>query len=162
VGPNGAGKSTLLHLAVGLLEPTEGTVRVLGWSPRSEAELVLARVGFVAQDTPLYRRFPGRDILQRGRRLTRRWAQTAAGPRRRPGPGVRPPGDPGQGPRPAGGRHRPPGRRSPDARRPGAGRHVRPGRRPGAPPQPQRAAGHAVGARPGRPAAARVAPVGAL
>ena len=30
VGPNGAGKSTLLQLAVGLLEPTEGEVRIEG------------------------------------------------------------------------------------------------------------------------------------
>ena len=32
-GPNGAGKSTLLGLAVGLAEPTEGTIRVLGRDP---------------------------------------------------------------------------------------------------------------------------------
>ena len=30
VGPNGAGKTTLLNLAVGLAEPTAGTVTVLG------------------------------------------------------------------------------------------------------------------------------------
>ena len=33
VGPNGAGKTTLLHLAVGLLAPTAGTIRVLGRAP---------------------------------------------------------------------------------------------------------------------------------
>ncbi|HEX2375218.1 MAG TPA: ATP-binding cassette domain-containing protein, partial [Actinomycetota bacterium] len=33
VGPNGAGKTTLLHLAVGLLAPTAGTIRVLGQTP---------------------------------------------------------------------------------------------------------------------------------
>ena len=30
VGPNGAGKTTLLQLAVGLLEPTAGSVQVFG------------------------------------------------------------------------------------------------------------------------------------
>ena len=60
VGPNGAGKTTLLHLAVGLLRPSEGQVRVLGWAPRNEPELVLARIGFVAQDTPLYQNLPAR------------------------------------------------------------------------------------------------------
>jgi ABC-2 type transport system ATP-binding protein len=33
VGPNGAGKTTLLHMAVGLVSPTAGTVRVLGGEP---------------------------------------------------------------------------------------------------------------------------------
>ena len=53
VGPNGAGKTTLLHLAVGLLAPTSGTISVLGGHP-SDGPAQLARVGFVAQDTPTY------------------------------------------------------------------------------------------------------------
>jgi ABC-2 type transport system ATP-binding protein len=53
VGPNGAGKTTLLHLAVGLLAPTTGTVTVLGGLP-SDGPMQLGRVGFVAQDTPIY------------------------------------------------------------------------------------------------------------
>jgi ABC-2 type transport system ATP-binding protein len=56
VGPNGAGKSTLLHMAVGLLRPDAGTARILGQTPYDNTA-VLAQVGFVAQDTPLYRDF---------------------------------------------------------------------------------------------------------
>jgi ABC-2 type transport system ATP-binding protein len=78
VGPNGAGKTTLLHLAIGLLRPAEGSVRVLGWSPREDPELVLARVGFVAQDTPLYRRYTASDLLRLGRELNRRWDEQGA------------------------------------------------------------------------------------
>lgn len=73
VGPNGAGKTTLLHIAVGLLEPTAGEVRVLGWSPRSHPILVLSRVGFVAQDRPLYGGFSIADTLELGRHLNPRW-----------------------------------------------------------------------------------------
>jgi ABC-2 type transport system ATP-binding protein len=53
VGPNGAGKTTLLQLAVGISKPTQGRVEVFGWSPREQPLIVLARVGFVAQDHPL-------------------------------------------------------------------------------------------------------------
>ena len=38
LGKNGAGKTTLIRIAMGMIEPQEGTVRVLGldpgWSPR--------------------------------------------------------------------------------------------------------------------------------
>ena len=53
VGPNGAGKSTLLNLAVGLLSPTAGTITVLGGRPGS-GQAQLDKVGFVAQDAPIY------------------------------------------------------------------------------------------------------------
>jgi ABC-2 type transport system ATP-binding protein len=72
VGPNGAGKTTLLHLAVGLLRPDAGTVRVLGDSPDDNAEL-LARIGFVAQNTPLYAGFTATDLVELGAHLNPRW-----------------------------------------------------------------------------------------
>ncbi|GGN26383.1 ABC transporter ATP-binding protein [Streptomyces fuscichromogenes] len=37
LGPNGAGKSTLVAIAVGLLTPQHGTVRILGGDPRRAA-----------------------------------------------------------------------------------------------------------------------------
>ena len=77
VGPNGAGKTTLLHLAVGLAEPSAGEIRVLGETDRESPE-VLARVGFVAQNTPLYVTFTARELLRMGRALNRRWDPTLA------------------------------------------------------------------------------------
>jgi ABC-2 type transport system ATP-binding protein len=78
VGPNGAGKTTLLRLAVGLIKPTLGEITVFGWSPTAQPVLVLARVGFVPQDRPLYRQFTVGDTLQLGRHLNPRWDQGAA------------------------------------------------------------------------------------
>ncbi len=77
VGPNGAGKTTLLHLAVGLLRPDEGSVCVLGEAPDGNAEL-LARVGFVAQDTPLYEDFTPDELIAMGSRLNSSWDTSLA------------------------------------------------------------------------------------
>jgi len=73
VGPNGSGKTTLLHLAIGLLEPTTGSIEVFGSSPRREPKKVLTRVGFVAQDHPLYRGFRVEEMLELGRHLNSTW-----------------------------------------------------------------------------------------
>jgi ABC-2 type transport system ATP-binding protein len=78
VGPNGAGKTTLLHLAVGLLDPSAGDVSVFDHSPRREPKAVLPRIGFVAQDHPLYRGFSVADMLTLGRKLNPRWEQAVA------------------------------------------------------------------------------------
>jgi ABC-2 type transport system ATP-binding protein len=72
VGPNGAGKTTLLHLAVGLLEPTWGTIEVLGGRPAA-SPAQLRRVGFVAQDTPTYATLSVADHLHLGGWLNPSW-----------------------------------------------------------------------------------------
>lgn len=72
VGPNGAGKTTLLHLAVGLITPTAGTISVLGGRPGVQPSK-LARVGFVAQDTPTYSGLSIADHLRMGAWLNPTW-----------------------------------------------------------------------------------------
>jgi ABC-2 type transport system ATP-binding protein len=77
VGPNGAGKTTLLHLAVGLAAPSTGDIAVLGDLPPGSDE-ALSRIGFVAQDTPLY---PGLTVAETVRlvgSLSDRWYEADA------------------------------------------------------------------------------------
>jgi ABC-2 type transport system ATP-binding protein len=77
VGPNGAGKTTLLHLAVGLLQPTTGGIELLGDVSAAGPEQ-LARLGFVAQDTPTYASLSVADHLSMGAWLNPGWDQGLA------------------------------------------------------------------------------------
>ncbi|MFH8383764.1 ABC transporter ATP-binding protein [Kitasatospora sp. NPDC018058] len=77
VGPNGAGKSTLLGLVSGQSTPTTGTIRVLGRRPGADREQ-LARVGFVAQDTPVYADLTVAEHLRFGARMNPGWDAAAA------------------------------------------------------------------------------------
>jgi ABC-2 type transport system ATP-binding protein len=77
VGPNGAGKTTLLRLAGGLLAPTRGTISVLGERPAA-GPAQLARVGFVAQDTPVYARMTVAGHLRLGAWLNPGWDEELA------------------------------------------------------------------------------------
>jgi ABC-2 type transport system ATP-binding protein len=72
VGPNGAGKTTLLNLAVGLLAPDTGSITVLDGQPGS-GPAQLAKVGFVAQDTPVYAGLSVADHLRLGAHLNPGW-----------------------------------------------------------------------------------------
>ncbi len=77
VGPNGAGKSTLLALAAGLRRPTEGRIELLGHGPADPA--VRPRVGYLAQDKPLYPYLTVRETLRVGRELNPgHWDQATA------------------------------------------------------------------------------------
>ena len=67
VGPNGSGKTTLMSMAAGLLPVTAGTVEVAGGAPARR----LDRIGFVAQDAPLWPRLRVADVLDIGRCMNR-------------------------------------------------------------------------------------------
>jgi ABC-2 type transport system ATP-binding protein len=62
----------LLHLAVGLIEPSAGSIAVLG-EEVAATSAQLARVGFVAQDTPLYPSLSVGEHLRLGAALNPGW-----------------------------------------------------------------------------------------
>jgi ABC-2 type transport system ATP-binding protein len=62
LGPNGAGKSTLLRLALGLIKPSRGSVRLLGEN-RIDAR-VLRRVGAMIEAPALYPFLTARETMQ--------------------------------------------------------------------------------------------------
>jgi ABC-2 type transport system ATP-binding protein len=54
LGPNGAGKSTLLRMLVGVMAPTSGTVRVLGYEMPRQADALRPSIGYMTQRFSLY------------------------------------------------------------------------------------------------------------
>lgn len=54
VGPDGAGKSTAIRLLCGILKPTGGEGRVLGFDLASQPEKIKARIGYLSQSFTLY------------------------------------------------------------------------------------------------------------
>ncbi len=64
LGPNGAGKSTTMKLLTGLLAPTSGEARVLGFSLAREAIEVKRGVGVVPDGLALFERLTGEEQLR--------------------------------------------------------------------------------------------------
>jgi ABC-2 type transport system ATP-binding protein len=54
LGPNGSGKSTTIRMLCGLLEPSAGTVEVLGHRMPRDAERLRRRVGYMTQRFSLW------------------------------------------------------------------------------------------------------------
>ncbi len=54
LGPNGAGKSTTIRMLCGILDPTSGSGRVVGYDIASEAEQIKRRIGYMTQRFSLY------------------------------------------------------------------------------------------------------------
>jgi ABC-2 type transport system ATP-binding protein len=54
LGPNGSGKSTTIRMLCGLLQPTAGTVDVLGYAMPGDAEQLRPRLGYMTQRFSLW------------------------------------------------------------------------------------------------------------
>jgi len=60
LGPNGAGKTSTIRMILGLVEPTEGTIEVLG---AQDARKVRERIGFLPEERGLYKRMTPVDAI---------------------------------------------------------------------------------------------------
>jgi ABC-2 type transport system ATP-binding protein len=63
LGPNGAGKSTTIKMLTGLLAPTSGKLRVLGFDISEHPMEVKRRIGVVPEDLNLFERLTGTEML---------------------------------------------------------------------------------------------------
>ncbi len=71
IGPNGGGKTTLLKLLIGLVDPSEGTVRVFGRPPSA----VRQHIGYVPQHASIDPSVPATalDVVLMGRLRLSSW-----------------------------------------------------------------------------------------
>lgn len=63
LGPNGAGKSTTIKCLTGLLQPTAGSMRILGVDPVADPVAVKRHVGVVPEDLALFDRLTAAETL---------------------------------------------------------------------------------------------------
>ncbi|HKX74103.1 MAG TPA: ABC transporter ATP-binding protein [Acidimicrobiia bacterium] len=64
LGPNGAGKTTTILMLLGLVEPTSGTIEVLGLDPARHPLEVKGRVGYLPDAVGFYDSMTGRENLR--------------------------------------------------------------------------------------------------
>ena len=63
IGHNGAGKSTTLKMIAGLVEPTSGSIRVMGRDIQKDSVRIKQHIGFLPEDSPLYETMTAREYL---------------------------------------------------------------------------------------------------
>jgi ABC-2 type transport system ATP-binding protein len=63
IGHNGAGKSTTLKMIAGLVEPTSGSIRVMGRDIQKDSVKIKQHIGFLPEESPLYETMTAREYL---------------------------------------------------------------------------------------------------
>src|SRR5690625_1431011 len=69
IGPNGAGKTTTIRMMVGLMQLSEGDIRILGKSIKSDYKEAIREVGAIVENPELYPFMTGRQNLRHFARM---------------------------------------------------------------------------------------------
>jgi len=73
LGKNGAGKTTLIRIAMGMIDPQRGMVRLFGLDPREDPIEIKRRVGYVSEDQQLPPFLRVDQVIEIHRRLYPTW-----------------------------------------------------------------------------------------
>ncbi|MCR5702345.1 MAG: ABC transporter ATP-binding protein [Lachnospiraceae bacterium] len=64
IGPNGAGKSTTIRTLLGLISPTSGSAKVLGYDIVSQKNEILSRVGYLPSEINFTSGMKVKDVIK--------------------------------------------------------------------------------------------------
>jgi ABC-2 type transport system ATP-binding protein len=64
LGPNGAGKTTTISIICGLIKPTSGTAKILGYDTQKDPQKVKEQIGVCVQETAIYPYLNAKENLE--------------------------------------------------------------------------------------------------
>jgi len=63
LGPNGAGKTTTIKLLLGLLEPNEGNISIMGFDPEKDEVEIKKNIGYVSEEPLIFKSLTPKDLF---------------------------------------------------------------------------------------------------
>ena len=64
IGPNGAGKSTTIRTLLGLITPTSGSAKIMGYDIVKDNKKILSEVGYLPSEINFYNKMKVKDVIK--------------------------------------------------------------------------------------------------